>query len=933
MDTPLDSWLGWEPLPGEEAAEAVERLTGGAAGESDVPELSSAHVATLPFYGDHRLVCLEFEGESVFYGLHGPDHTFWLDGESTPIHLTNEVESLVLTDDVVRAYVRFFLCFLRSDDQAFIVVESESQLAVSSPQDSGVEEDGDAYGDAEGAEQRLRELAGELVPMSVPELDGYGGWRLGVTVVYDAALFAASFSVNRSGEVEMIDDVPIAELEGITVAPYPVLRPFHPAPSVEIRDACTLEVPDIRLRDGSPFAPREGSGTATRDRDVTEALVGVLLEDAIREADDSSQRGALLQHFNAKTRGESAIDRLRRLVIDSVPVIIIESDIPLVEEFVAGLVDGPDRQVSRGSIERASVAPSDELRCVVEYGSSAKLRLLSFHAYHGLFDAERTAHELALGEATVLIGCERATAVPEPLRRIADLTLKFPRMDRGRFVRAFKSIFDTEPPSGWDEAGSDWTKYLAPTDFHIPRRLGLEPDTALELLRQRVEARLTQISAKDGPDLDELHGMGEARQVCEDFVTDIAAAQAGEIPWSAVDSGLLMFGAPGTGKTTLARAMAKSCGVKFISTSAANWQAAGTLDVHLQAMRADFSEARRYAPAILFIDEIDSIGSRELLGGDRNQIYQTEVINALLEQIQGMDASEPVIVVGATNYLDRVDPALRRAGRLDQAVEIPLPNISGLEKIYAFYLEPHIADDEVDSSVRPSELAALSLGRTGADVEFYVRGAARRARRAGRKITSDDLIAEVTLRPRRPDSVPPLEGEELHRVAVHEAGHAAMRLLSETKGKDIAFVSIVPRANGSLGFVASVPSEQRVMTRRDLVALLEVILAGRAAEEVVFGLEEVSTGAGGESRTSDLAVATTIATSVVCQSGLGGVGGLRWTLEPSSAQLAQIEALLTESYGGAVSALEAHRPLLDGVAAILEEEQEVTGEALRGLLG
>ncbi|MFN8152549.1 MAG: hypothetical protein U0R24_15680 [Solirubrobacterales bacterium] len=123
------------------------------------------------------------------------------------------------------------------------------------------------------------------------------------------------------------------------------------------------------------------------------------------------------------------------------------------------------------------------------------------------------------------------------------------------------------------------------------------------------------------------------------------------------------------------------------------------------------------------------------------------------------------------------------------------------------------------------------------------------------------------------------------------------------------------------------------MTRRDLVALLEVIPAGRAAEEVVFGLEEVSTGAGGESRTSDLAVATTIATSVVCQSGLGGVGGLRWTPEPSSAQLAQIEALLTESYGGAVSALEAHRPLLDGVAAILEEEQEVTGEALRGLLG
>ena len=148
---------------------------------------------------------------------------------------------------------------------------------------------------------------------------------------------------------------------------------------------------------------------------------------------------------------------------------------------------------------------------------------------------------------------------------------------------------------------------------------------------------------------------------------------------------MLLVGAPGTGKTSLARAIAKECDVKFVCGSAARWQSAGALDSHLRAMRADFDEARRYAPAILFIDELDSIGSRERLDS-QHSTYQTDVINALLEQIQGIQSTETVIVIGATNYPDMVDPALRRSGRLDQVIEIPLPNIDGLEQIYKYYL-------------------------------------------------------------------------------------------------------------------------------------------------------------------------------------------------------------------------------------------------------
>ncbi len=324
--------------------------------------------------------------------------------------------------------------------------------------------------------------------------------------------------------------------------------------------------------------------------------------------------------------------------------------------------------------------------------------------------------------------------------------------------------------------------------------------------------------------------------------------------------------------------------MKFIVASAAAWQSAGALDVHLRAMRADFSEARRYAPAILFIDEVDSIGSREQLEGP-NTIYQTEVINALLAEIQGIESTDSVIVIGATNYAEKVDPALRRAGRLDQVVAIPLPNIEGLEQIFGYYLSRYEADGgELGPDIDARALAQMAFGLTGADVEFFVRGGARRARRENRPLGQQDLMAEVTRRPRRPDSAPQLTAAEMHRVAVHEAGHTVARLISSSRGADLAFASIVPRLDGSLGFTASVPNTTRVLTRRTMLEQLQTLLAGRAAEEVVFGADDIGAGAGGPSLSSDLAVATRLATLIVCQSGLGGDGLLRWTTQPAAGQ-------------------------------------------------
>ena len=434
--------------------------------------------------------------------------------------------------------------------------------------------------------------------------------------------------------------------------------------------------------------------------------------------------------------------------------------------------------------------------------------------------------------------------MPEPLRRVADLVLTLPRIDARLFVEVFQKVLGAPPPVAWDKDGADWTRYLLHTDFHAPLRLKLAPTEAIAYLRERCKARLAQVSAGTSPRLEELHGLGEARQVAEDLIADIAAARAGKIAWSAVDRGVLLVGSPGTGKTTLARAIARACEVKFIHASAAQWQSTGALDVHLRAIRESFAEARRYAPAILFLDEIDSIGNREQLSGS-NAVYQTEVIIAVLEQLQGIDPEEPVMVIAATNYVEKVDPALRRAGRLDQVVTIPLPNVAGLEQIFTYHLKPYRQAKEVGRDVDTKLLAQLAFGLTGADVEFFVRGAARRARKARRGMTQADLVAEITRRPRRPDSVVRLTPEEMRRVAAHEAGHALIGLLSPRAAHEITFVSIVPRTNGSLGFTATVPPEGAVMTRREVLERLQMVLAGRAAEELVYGKDDVGLGAGG----------------------------------------------------------------------------------------
>lgn len=856
--------------------------------------------ATLPFGRKNELFALEIEGvpglDRAFIIETGSSY-IWLDGTSSPVHQMNDLDALQLGEDQVLDYLRWFFFTVRGGTDAFVLLDDPASVT-----------------DEGAGPERLAEVRSAVVPFAFAEGTSDAGLLVACSIAYAGVAFNTQVSVSTSGLVEMLDDQPITDLDGFGVPSYPPLAPLPESPSAPANDSSARFTPRAELHTG--------------DVDVTSAVVSVLLSAAVRE-----QLGhTLLQRFNTRS-GSDGWSALLRFVQESTSIIIIESEIPFAEDIVAGLIDPTGATFPSGTVRRADAMSGDDARCCVMLDSSTRLQLISFHAYQSLWDTERTAYQLSIGPASVLIGCDRFADVPDALRRVTDLVLTLPRIDPALFVKIFEGVFHVPPPTGWDVGpdGADWTRYLLHTDFHAPQGLKLTPGEALDHLRERCSERLRQLSADDAPALNDLHGLGEARQIAEDLIADIAEARSGAIPWSSVDRGFLLVGAPGTGKTTLAKAIARECGVKFVQGSAAAWQSAGALDAHLKAMRATFSEARRYAPTILFIDEIDSIGNRELLSG-QNATYQTDVINALLEQVQGMDPDEPVIVIGATNFVERVDPALRRAGRLDQIVTVSRPNVAGLTEIFKHYLRPYRAEKTLAADVDETLLAQLAFGATGADVELFVRGAARRARKEQRVLAQVDLVSEVTRRPRREDNVVRLAPDELRRVAVHEAGHAMLKLASSGGGADLAFISIIPRMDGSLGFVASAPNDSASITRRECIEHIEVALGGRAAEELVYGQEEVSTGAGGSSESSDLAIATRVATSLVCSSGLGGDGSLLWTGEPTPAQMTQIDGLLRDAYVNARRQLELHRSTFDAIADTLVRDQEIDGDTLRAFV-
>jgi ATPase family protein associated with various cellular activities (AAA)/peptidase M41-like protein len=856
-------------------------------------------VATLVFYKRFKflrlvnLVLPQIAETATVYALWSEKQEFFiLDGTSDPIYRVNELEQLQLTSDTAEAYFRFFMFAVRGEEGAFILFEEPAKGA-------------SVTTDASKLARPLKSLPAE------PEHDGVGGFAFDAVVAYGANLFEAKLTVTHAGDAQMTNDEPLNQ--ALSPEEIPIVESL--AAGGALQTWSESEVPGSRRR--------ERAAPAVPDQSALFLLVELLLEKTLA----TMPRNRLIENFNASVTPSSALDQFAALVFDEFPVVVVESGMAFVEEVIADILYS--RITPAPWMTRCTATPSaDDTQITYNLPNKGPaLVLVPLQVYKTIVNVDRMAYELATKDFAALIACETFDQLPESLRRLKDITLRLPPLDTKSFEVLFQRIMGCALPPNWDSDGAPWVRYLLHTDFGHPRRMRLPADKALDYIRNGVTERLLVVQSDQGLGLKDLNGLGEARRFAEDLISDIHGAIKGDIPWSHVDRGALLVGPPGTGKTTLARAIAKDCGVRFMSASASGWQASGEhLGHHIRAIRRTFAEARAYAPTIIFIDEIDALGSRENFSGGNAQ-YQTDVIDAVIEQLQGIDPAAPVFVIAATNFEDRVDPALRRSGRLDRVIRVPRPNSASLALIYDHYLRELANSIGIDQSVDTKVLGGLSLGLTGADAEKIVRGATRRARSEKRPIGQGDLIAELTNKPRGMDEYPRMSPEEIERTAVHEAGHALAMYLGAFKGSDIGFVTVVPRPDGSLGFVSFLPDERRSLTRRDYLAKLEINLAGRAAEEIKYGPDGISSGAN-----SDLESAMGLAILMVTRFGLGGGKVLTWSADASPDHRGQAEAILVEAYGEIKRKLKENETKLMKLASELVTRQELFGSDVQAIL-
>ncbi|WP_083637580.1 AAA family ATPase [Pararhizobium arenae] len=442
--------------------------------------------------------------------------------------------------------------------------------------------------------------------------------------------------------------------------------------------------------------------------------------------------------------------------------------------------------------------------------------------------------------------------------------------------------------------------------------------------------RLEKLQTKPakGPRLVPLAAYGEAGQWGEKFKSDLRLWRSGQLDWCDLDRGILLYGPPGVGKTSFAASLAHECAAHLVPTSLAKWQATGHLGDLLKAMRQDFGEARDRAPSILLIDEIDSVGDRRAFSGD-NRHYCTEVVNGLLEALDGVAGREGVVVVASTNFPEAIDPAILRSGRLETHVEMKRPGTSERAEILRFYLP------ELTASKEFREIARHLNGKTGSDLERLARKAKQVARIQNRSVMIDDVWAVV---PKQT----PLSDDERWRICIHEAAHVVLTELSNPGS--VTSVELFDDyhdnvdVHDALGRTSSDCPTPPLRTEQWFRQDVAISLAGMVGEELVF--KNRSTTAGG-SRGSDLTSATESAALMITRFGLGKRLSVfpddvdrpvQKLLETSPGLRSDVDDILRAEYSRAKSLLEANLDAMIALARALQQEKRLEDERLKTLL-
>lgn len=399
-----------------------------------------------------------------------------------------------------------------------------------------------------------------------------------------------------------------------------------------------------------------------------------------------------------------------------------------------------------------------------------------------------------------------------------------------------------------------------------------------------------------------------------------------------IPKGVLLEGPPGTGKTLLARAIAGEAGVPFFTISGSDFVEM-FVGVGASRVRDLFEDAKKNAPCIIFIDEVDAIGkTRDSRFGGNDEREQT--LNQLLAEMDGFDTSKGLLILAATNRPEVLDPALLRPGRFDRRVIVDRPDLKGRVSI----LKVHAKNVSLDETVDLEGIALATSGAVGSDLANMINEAAILAVKNGRKAVSQKDLLEavevVLVGKEKKDRI--LSMEERRIVSYHEVGHALVSALQKDS-EPVQKITIVPRTMGALGYVMHVPEEEKYLnTKKELEAMLVGYLGGRAAEEIVF--DTVTTGAA-----NDIEQATKVARAMITQYGMSERFGLMGLAETQNQYLDgravmncgdstateidhEVMKLLKYSYDEAKRLLSENREALDKIAEFLIERETITGK-------
>ncbi|MBR2561212.1 MAG: ATP-dependent zinc metalloprotease FtsH [Eubacterium sp.] len=402
--------------------------------------------------------------------------------------------------------------------------------------------------------------------------------------------------------------------------------------------------------------------------------------------------------------------------------------------------------------------------------------------------------------------------------------------------------------------------------------------------------------------------------------------------------GALLVGPPGTGKTLLAKAVAGEAHVPFFSLSGSEFVEM-FVGVGASRVRDLFEEAKKTAPCIIFIDEIDAIGkTRDSHYGGNDEREQT--LNQLLAEMDGFDSSKGLLILGATNRPEVLDPALLRPGRFDRRIIVDRPDLKGRVNI----LKVHAKKVMLDDTVNFEEIALATSGAVGSDLANMVNEAAILAVKYGRRAVSQKDLLEaveiVLVGKEKKERI--LSKEERKIVSYHETGHALVSALQKD-AEPVQKITIVPRTMGALGYVMQVPEEEKYLnSKNELKAMVVGLLAGRAAEEIIFG--DVTTGA-----SNDIERATKICRAMVTQYGMSEKFGLMGLAEQENQYLSgkaylncgdetateidrEVAKMLQEAYEEAKRLLNENRDALDRLAGYLIIQETITGKEFMQIL-